>query len=612
MCGIAGIYNLNQAKVNIEKLKLMTDVIKHRGPDGEGHWINDREYLGLGHRRLSIIDLSDSGDQPMHFANRYTITYNGEIYNYIELKEQLINKGYQFTSNSDTEVLLAIYHKYKENCLQYLDGMFAFAIWDNEEKTLFCARDRFGEKPFYYQYIPEKHFVFASEMKSLFAFGIQQEINNKMLFNYLAYDVVENPFKKEETFYHAVSKLEAAHYIQINHTGKFIKKSYWNINTNNINYSISFEDACLKFKELFQQSIKRRLRSDVAVGSSFSGGIDSSSIVCTIDKRIRETKGVQKTFSARFNNPNLDEGKFISLVTDVTNVIPYSTWPDENTLINELDEIFYHQEEPFGTASILVQWEVMKLAKQKNITVLLDGQGADEILGGYLKYFRVYLQSLYVNNKKKYKKEVEAFEKLHKRPFEINIKFYLEAIAPKINSTLGTISRKYLTPSYFNNFNKTFLSEFKNDFPPFNICNDLNNALYYDTFTYGLEKLLRFSDRNAMAFSREARLPFLNHELVEFLFTLPSNYKIYNGWTKRILRYSMEDILPEKIAWRVEKLAFQPPQADWIKNKKTKELIEEAKSFLIKEKIIIEKSTLSEWQCVMAYKLFEKLFVFNN
>ena len=214
MCGIAGIFNLQQ-QVHLSQIKQMTDALPHRGPDGEGHWINSESTLALGHRRLSIIDLTDDGKQPMHFSDgRYTITFNGEIYNYIELKEQLIKQGVKFRSQSDTEVLLALFSLKKEKCVEDLDGMFSFAIWDNVEKKLFCARDRFGEKPFYYHYVKGEKFIFGSEMKELWAYGIPKRKNDKMLLNFFLnkyrLDNYENP---SETFFLGIQKLEPAHYI---------------------------------------------------------------------------------------------------------------------------------------------------------------------------------------------------------------------------------------------------------------------------------------------------------------------------------------------------------------------------------------------------------------
>ena len=272
MCGIAGIVQFNEP-ISIAALKKMTDSLVHRGPDGEGHWLNNKAKVGLGHRRLSIIDLSENTKQPMHYANnRYTLTFNGEIYNYIELKEELKKKGYSFISESDTEVLLALYDCKKEKCLQDLDGMFAFAIWDEKEQTLFCARDRFGEKPFYYHYLPGKFFAFASEMKALFSLGIPKSVNNEMLYNFIhsAYHVT-NPANRPQTFYTGISKLPPATFITVNASLQLAETAYWSLSEVNSNNTLAYEEAKEKFTELLYRSVKRRLRSDVPVGSSQIG-----------------------------------------------------------------------------------------------------------------------------------------------------------------------------------------------------------------------------------------------------------------------------------------------------------------------------------------------------
>jgi asparagine synthase (glutamine-hydrolysing) len=603
MCGIAGVFSLDGSKVNLQALRDMTGAVRHRGPDGDGHWISRDGDVGLGHRRLAILDLSERGAQPMHYLGRYTVTLNGEIYNYIELREELIRKGHTFVSESDTEVLLAAYSEYGVSVLDRLDGMFAFAIWDEQESTLFCARDRFGEKPFFYHYVPSKSFAFASEIKSLFAFGAPRFINNRMLFNYLAYDVIENPRGKSETFFEGISKLEAANYVLVDRRGAVTKRRYWGVPEINVDQRISFEDACERFRELFTQSVKRRLRSDVPVGTSLSGGLDSSSVLCTISNLLNGNGHGQKTFSARFHNSALDEGEYMRLAAEAAGAMQHFAWPDERTLLDNIDEVFYHQEEPFGGASILAQWEVMKLAKRENVTVLLDGQGADETLGGYVHYFRTLFLELYSKDRSRFREERREYEDLHKRRFVSDARFRLEATRPGLLRLMGNARRRFSRPSYVHHLHPDFAAEYRTEPPPFENHNDLNETLRYSTQGYGLEKLLRFADRNSMAFSREVRLPFLNHELVEFLFTLPPSYKISGGWTKRILRYAMEPILPAPITWRVEKLGFEPPQEQWLKNPEARKLIEGCNRDLIERRVLSQDSECDEWRCLMASKL---------
>lgn len=599
MCGIAGIISLNGSEVHQAGLKKMTDAIAHRGPDSEGCWINPEKSIGFGHRRLSILDLTEKGKQPMTYSHT-TITLNGEIYNYIELKNSLLLKGHVFRTDTDTEVVLAAYLEYGEECVHYFDGMFAFAIWDEVKKKLFCARDRFGEKPFFY-FKNESKFIFASEMKAIFTCNIAKNPSSKMIYNYLAYDIVESPDNKHETFYTDINQLPPAHSLSLSLDGELILKRYWDIDPNK-QTSLSKHDSLEYFKELFNTSIKRRMRSDVEVGTSFSGGLDSSAIVASISHLFPNNS--LNTFTARFKDDNYDEGKYIDYVKQKFNFNSHYTWPTSELLINELDKVFYHQEEPFGSTSILAQWSVMKKAKEHNITVLLDGQGADETLAGYYKYFLPFLHDLYKKDRTAFKKQLYFIEN------ELGLKnylpksFYLDNKFPNARQKIGNLIRPYRTNNITKDLNKEFLNYHIHTPSPFKLFTDLNSSLYFDTFKYGLGKLLRFSDRNAMAFSREVRLPYLSHELVEFAFSLPSNYRMQNGWSKKILRDSMNDLLPYEISWRKDKKGFQAPK-DWLLNKDVVDLKNESIKKLKKEKIISSGDDSKTWQYIMANKLLE-------
>jgi asparagine synthase (glutamine-hydrolysing) len=581
MCGIAGIFSNDKDQIRLEKIKGITDSISHRGPDGDGHWINEEGTLALGHRRLSIIDLSDSGKQPMHYLDRYTITFNGEIYNYLEIREDLIKEGYKFKSSSDTEVLLALFDSKKEQCLEYIDGMFAFAIWDNQHKTLFCARDRFGEKPFHYNYIPGKQFVFASEIKGLWNFGIKKVSNDRMLFNYLAYNYVTNPENGQETFFEDILKLEPAHYMLLDkHCNIITYKRYWDIDYKSQDNSISLDKAVSEFRDLFTTSITNRLRSDVPVGSSLSGGLDSSATVLMINSLKQNDNMSQHTFSARFNNSTKDEGYFMNKVIEMGNINPHFVFPEGEGFAQELDDLCYFQDEPFISASIYAQYKVMELAKQNNITVLLDGQGADEILGGYTGFYDTYFFELKKKNKAVYQEQFALYKELHKDNTINSSK--RRALRSKVRSMLTNsqilsgLKYKLFMDQFLGKsiIFKDFLYSHQNDsFNKQYKFQSLNEALYYHTMKGDLQDLLRFCDRNSMAHSREVRLPFLSHKLVEFLFTLPSHYKINAGWTKFLLRESMKDILPSEITWRKDKIGYEPPQKKWlqsIKNAETK------------------------------------------
>jgi asparagine synthase (glutamine-hydrolysing) len=610
MCGITGVIRLDGSSVEPAVLIQMTDQIAHRGPDGAGHWISPDGCIGLGHRRLAIIDVSEAASQPMHYLGRYTITYNGEIYNYIELKEELLGKGLRFATQSDTEVILGAYAAYGRDCIRKFDGMFAFAVWDRVERQLFCARDRFGEKPFYYHYVPGRRFVFASEMKALFAADVEQTHNLRMLFSYLAYDVVQDPFRPTDTFYEGVASLEPAHILVIQADGRGTERPrrYWQINSEAQRRDVGFEEASDQVRALLVESVRRRLRSDVSLGSSLSGGIDSSSIVCIVAGLVGWRGRTQKTFSARFSDEALDEGPYIGVVAERANAAAHYVWPNAQGLAASLERVLHYQEEPFGSANIYAQWEVMRLAKENGTVVLLDGQGADEILGGYLHFFRPYLLRLFKTDAPRFRTEVLAYESLHKRPFDAGWKFRLEARAPKLMRFVGDLRRQVITPNYLRWLSRDFIRSYRTEQPPFKSFENLNKALTFFSQNYGLRNLLRFADRSSMAFSREVRLPYLSHELVEFLFTLPDSYKVQAGWTKRILRHAMAGIVPEPVQLRVEKLGFEAPQQEWMQSRHMRPLIEESGELLLRERIIEsgEYPKNNEWRVLMGGLLLKQ------
>jgi len=593
MCGIAGILSKKQVVKNT--IKQMTDTLIHRGPDAEGFFVDNN--IGLGHRRLSIIDLSGNASQPMFF-NDLAIIFNGEIYNYKELKTELEKESYTFITQSDTEVLLKGFHCYGEAVLQKLDGMFSFAIWDKTKKELFCARDRFGEKPFYYYFDGQK-FVFASEMKAIFESGIQKQLNNNMLFQYLAFDMVENPENKKETFFKDIYKLEASTFLKI-HLSEFkIKKQkYWKLNLV-VNKGVTGEQAAEKFKYLLNESVSRRLRSDVNVGTSLSGGLDSSTLVALINNQLKG-QGEQKTFSARFQNKKFDEGKYIEIMHKKFNTDHHNVFVAADSLEKNFDKIMYHQEEPFGSASILAQWNVMQLAKANNTTVLLDGQGADEILAGYHGYFIPFLKELYLTDKQIFIKEKQLLAEKHNFNIKTDLKFRIGIHYQKTKSLLRKNYHKFNKPAELKLLNKDFVQAYFTQVP-FYESRNLNDSLMYDTNIYGLEKLLRYADRNAMAHSVETRLPFLYHKLVEFLFSLPAEMKIKNAWTKYILRISMQDILPKEIVWRVDKMGYQAPQNEWMQSGEIPEILKHYKNSLISEKYINDNFN-DNWKVFMIGK----------
>ncbi|MEP6747775.1 MAG: asparagine synthase (glutamine-hydrolyzing) [Bacteroidota bacterium] len=591
MCGIAGIISVNPNNINIDRLKKMTDVLVHRGPDGEGHWINKNFTAGFGHRRLSIIDLSENGAQPMHYTGRYTIIYNGEIYNYIELKKELQAKSYVFTSQSDTEVILAAYDCWKEKCLQYFDGMFAFAIWDEKEQTLFAARDRFGEKPFYY-WFNEHDLVFASEMKALWATGIEKKVNEKLLFNFITLGYTQNPSNKQETAYTQINKLPAASFFiyKLGEQKNIDPVIYWQIENEQAGNNINGDEAIEKFTSLFTQSIKRRLRSDVPIGTSLSGGLDSSSIAVMIN-RLQQPGFMLQTFSAVFPGFETDESAHIKLLAAQRGIKNFTTNPSAEGFMKDFEKLCYYQEGFIASASVYAQYKVFELAKQHDIKVLLDGQGADETLAGYHKYYHWYWQQLYKNDKEILRKEINAARQLGVQD-EWNWKNKLSAMMPVYAGMYLKNARKKnqlqsgdIEDNFANVFGTSYYQLPKQD--------SLNNVLHYNTFNNGLEELLHYADRNSMAHGREVRLPFLNHQLVEFIFSLPAQLKIKDGRTKWLLRKSMDGLLPNEITWRKDKVGFEPPQKKWMEHTTVQNHIQEAKRKLV-EKGVLKKEAVNK------------------
>ena len=608
MCGIAGIIQSDPRLFNREHLIKMTGSLAHRGPDGEGFWQNSGGKVLLGHRRLAIIDLSDAASQPFFFTPltgengkepRYTIIHNGEIYNYIELRKELQQIGYSFRTASDTEVIAAAYDHYGAECVDYFDGMFAFAIWDEEQQELFAARDRFGEKPFYYCF-DERAFVFASEMKALWALGIERRPNLRMLFNFITIGYTDNPSQPGETFFENISRLPAASTLCFKPAAhELIIEKYWDIDPDGQNKSISDDEATEEFSQLFFKSVKRRLRSDVPLGTSLSGGLDSSAVVSmashVISLSLPENYRViplhpptLASFTAIFPGYDKDESAFASQVADQFQLRAHTIEITANDLMNDWEKFLYHQEEPFASASAFAQFKVFDLAKQHQVKVLLDGQGADETLAGYNRYYKWYWQELFQKRKLIKSRELRAAREMGIEE-RFTFKNVVASLLPDIASVI--LERQYLVNALrHEDLTREFIQlQSKEAYYSTPANFNLNGALYFNTCTHGLEELLRLADRNSMAHGREVRLPFLSHELVEYIFSLPSHLKIHKAWTKWILRLSMIDQLPNEIVWRKNKVGFEPPQAAWMKDKRVQDMIYEGKKMLVNEKILREE-----------------------
>ncbi|MEK6322357.1 MAG: asparagine synthase (glutamine-hydrolyzing) [Acidobacteriota bacterium] len=551
-------------------------LLAHRGPDGEGIWASPGAkppFVILGHRRLAIIDLSDAAAQPMSSDDgELWITYNGEIYNYIELMMELEAKGYRFRSHSDTEVILKAYEEWGEACLARFNGMFAFAIWDERKRELFAARDRFGEKPFHYIWDPRRgFFAFASEIKALLALPeVEHSLDERALYRFVAFQELAG---SEQTLWRSIKRLSHAQWLRLSWRDEGFDlriNRYWNIDLERTE-DLSMKEAAQRFAELFADSVRLRLRADVPVGSSLSGGLDSSAVVCQI--HALGAAGGQKTFSARMEDPALDEGQHIATVLAKTGVEGHEIWPSAEGLRENFSKLCYHLEEPFLSTSQFAQYLVMRLAAENGVTVLLDGQGADEILAGYRPYFL----TRYAEMADEWRlfalwREWRGFRDRHAHAFPLSSKALAARLAPGVYSYVA-INRERITSSRCLGarmhawWNDEWLMQFANEEPvesPQSNRDRLTQKLYADTMGGELQELLRYGDRNSMAWSRELRQPFLDHRIAELLFALPPEYKLFRGETKVIMRKALNHLLPKSILMRQDKLGYQAPLASWV------------------------------------------------
>ena len=606
MCGISGIACWNGKKIQSDEIIRMNNSLRHRGPDDEGFLLfNDEQKtiafgndtpsevkesrlhfspsehiektnssfdLLLGHRRLSIIDTSASGHQPMCLPDcDLWITYNGEIYNYKELRATLQAKGIEFITESDTEVILRYYQAYGSDCVQHFNGMWSFVIYDGLKKELFASRDRFGVKPFYYQ-STENCFAFASEHKALLQFSeVKKEINPVAMFDFLALNVLE---KEEEGLFKGIKELFPAHNLSLNlKNGELKINRYYSLQSNSAYSSINEKQTQVyidEVKKLVTKSIDLRLRADVTVGTCLSGGIDSSVIVCAMDKLLKEKPASQtgnkiETFSSIFPGSELDESAYMKQVVELTNTNWHTVTPDKKDFMNEVEHLIYSHDLPIWSISSFAQSSVMKLAKANDVKVLLDGQGADELFGGYKHYYKYLLNDLKSSGEKEeYQNALTALKKTNGKDFLLRYKLkkLIEPAAPLLLKKFFFPDLKYIHPDLLNQYKHRF-SLLKEK------SSSLNEKLKQDfTGTY-LKELVRREDRNGMMHSVESRVPFTDdHALVESVFSMQGNYKIKGTATKYLLREAFKDILPATVYSRTDKLGFVTPNNEWMNDLK--------------------------------------------
>lgn len=551
MCGILGSL---PASVGHGFFTKALDLLSHRGPDGRGVWKDDESKVILGHRRLSILDLTDAGSQPMH-NERFVIIHNGEIYNFHELKRELEQHGYVFRTHTDTEVILAAYGKWGAECLQKFNGMWAFAIWDKKEKTLFLSRDRFGKKPLFYAFAGNA-FVFGSEMKALIPFLPEARLSKDfqwMKENLFAYEPTE------KCLIEGIQRFPAAHY-GIYKNGKFAASRYWNTLDHLHSVPKKYSEQVEEFRALFIDACKIRLRSDVPVGTALSGGVDSSAIAAGI-KKAAEIPSLQRMESLSPNGQNafiasmpgspLDETHFAKKVAAHLEIKPHVIEIDADEGLKSLEDSLYHFEELYITSPVpMIQ--TYRTERKAGVYVSIDGHGADELFSGYDTFL------------------LNAFRDCGLNPFAIHniLKTYRGIVPPFPQFKVKNVGMK----DYFQRVSGSF--DFK-DFIPHagkelkkafsRHSDEFDKALYNLFHTENLPTLLRNYDRYSMMSGVEIRMPFLDHRIVAYCFSIPWTSKIRNGYTKALLRDAAAPFLPKDVIYRKYKMGFQTPIVDWLK-----------------------------------------------
>lgn len=624
MCGIAGIISKEQIQYNIsEKIRTMSQAIAHRGPDGEGFMllnnnvakpffgsvtqsftrkdlayipstgINQKEeaMLAFAHRRLSIIDVTESGHQPMcSHDSKIWITYNGEIYNYLELREELKAMGYPFYSESDTEVVIAAYKEWGSDCVNRLNGMWAFCIYDTDKQICFASRDRLGVKPFYY-INNLAVFAFASEQKAFIKAGlVSAKIEPKALHSYLVNGLLET---EPENFFEGITELFPGNNLIYSFaTGKCDIKTYYTLSANSSLDNLSDKELIEKVESVLYNAVKIRLRSDVEVGACLSGGIDSS-VLCVLMADI--LKQPIHCFTSVFRGQTINEESFADIVAKQIHAHHKKVEPTINGFLNELDALVFSQDTPIWDSSTYAQFKVMELAKQNGIKVVIDGQGADELFAGYHHHFIAKWNNLSnTAGNVEMVKDIKAARKTFESPFVFYAK---EKIKQKTNlknsAGLNLLNKEFITSYSAGNLSDYYDS--------------VNDQLIDDITHTRLKIFLKCEDRCGMWHSVESRTPFSDDiDLINLLFSFNGNRKIQNGISKFLLREATRAFLPKQIYTRYDKKGFETPMHAWTKQLAPViiEEVKESKFELLNEKTFDKLNINNFSEAKMLFKLF--------
>ena len=589
MCGIFGIFDRHGLREPSRELLKGLAIASHRGPDGEGvAWFDTQRGkevavgdpgrpamessadLLLAHRRLAIIDLSDLGLQPMRSDDgQFWITYNGEIYNYVELRAELQSKGAVFRSHSDTEVILQAYKMWGPDAFTRFVGMWALAILDLRQRKLVLSRDRFGIKPLHYVVAGDR-FAFASEIKQLLEISwVPRSLNARAVYDYLQHEVSDIG---AETFFDGINKVRPGNTLVLElDSGSHEAKPYYKPFAGPMLDSISPRDAAGRFRELLRDSVRIHLRSDVPVGTCLSGGLDSGAIAVLM-REISQSADLpadRHAFSCHFDIPEANELEFTRQNMAAAEVQPHWIEPSDRDIEADLKPLIWHQDEPFNSTSIFAQWSVFRLVQQKGVKVVLDGQGADEMLGGYastVPYF--FLELAATGRLLKTAIETRRWAQLQGSPWTSVLPWSRARRALVLFSRAKPASvaaphAGWMRPEFERAHAGASLVAAQAYQTAWDAKAPFASILRRFFFESNLPALLRYEDRNSMAFSVESRVPFLDHRLVEFAFSLPSHIKFRGGYTKRVLRDAMDGLLPEPVRMRARKMGFATPELQW-------------------------------------------------
>ena len=566
MCGITGFLHFDrERKADPVVIKKMADTISHRGPDGEGYYLH--ENLALGHRRLSIIDLS-TGDQPMFNEDKsIALIFNGEIYNYIELREELKKSGYHFQTTSDSEVIIKAYQEWGVECQNKFNGMWAFALWDDRKKQLLLSRDRIGEKPLHYA-IFENTLIFGSEIKTILTYGVPKIPNLELLEIYLTLSYIPAPF----TFYKNIHKLKAGHCLVI-HGDHVNEHQYWDLPEIDENNMLTNKNEVYEnFESLFTDSVKIRMRSDVPYGAFLSGGLDSSSIVALMSKI---SSFPVETFTIGFKEKSYDERDLALIVANQFHTSHHESTVEPETFEESLNHVAYHYDEPFGDSSAIPTGYVSKFASSK-VKMVLTGDGGDEVLSGYTIYQGEKFASQYQKLPRKIRNGIPQLLSLMSKPIKGSIRYKLNRMQEVCDSSNMGFQNRFLSKSAYIDLStikqltgkveKVYpVEEFLGDFMKKCSYNDSFYRLMYLNFKLSLpDDMLTKVDRMSMAHSLETRTPFLDHRLIEYMAHVHKNIKMNHFERKTVLRNSIGAMLPNSIL-NAPKKGFRVPVREWFK-----------------------------------------------